>query len=78
MILNTYAMYDRLAETWGTPFFLAPKTAERTFGWMKKETAEKDRQDKEIWMIGLYDLEVGEISAVPRHKVYDLEDKDHD
>lgn len=73
--LTMYATYDRLAETYAAPFVLDPKVANRMFDWMKKETEAKDRQDKEIRVVGYWNSQTGEVKPanVPM-KVYELDD----
>lgn len=78
MILNIYAIYDRLAETWRTPFFLNPKTAQRTFEWMKKDTTAADRQDKEIRCLGTFDQDTARIEVHAYVKVFELGDVEDD
>lgn len=76
-VLTMYAIYDRLAESYAAPFVLDSRVANRTFGWMKKETDAKDRQDKEVRVIGYWDNNTGEITPAPaRVKVYELSEEE--
>lgn len=75
MIINIYAIYDRMAEQYGKPMFLQSKVAQRNFDWMAKENAAENCADKEVRELGVYDDETGEIVAHEPVKVYDLESK---
>lgn len=78
MIINIYAVYDRLAEQYGKPMFLQSKVAQRSFDWMAKENNSENCADKEIHELGIYDDETGEIKGHAPVKVYDLESKQHE
>lgn len=74
-LLTMYAIYDRVAESYAAPFVLDSRVANRTFGWMKQETEAKNRQDKEIQVVGYWNSDTGEITPAPvRVKVYELDD----
>ena len=73
MIINIYAIYDRLAEQYGKPMFLQAKVAKRNFDWMAKENSTENCTDKEIHELGIWNDETGEIISHAPTKVYDLE-----
>ena len=75
MIINIYAIYDRLAEEYNKPMFLQAKVAKRNFDWIAKENTEENCADKEIHEIGYWNDETGEITGHAPIKVYDLESK---
>lgn len=73
MIVNIYAIYDRLAEQYAKPMFLQAKVAKRNFDWMAKENSAENCTDKEIHELGVWNDETGEIISHAPTKVYDLE-----
>nr|CDL65788.1 unnamed protein product [uncultured bacterium] len=74
-MMNVYAIYDRLAETYGNPFILDVKVAKRTFEWMKRDTELQQRQDKEVRLLGTWNPEKGIETVYTPEKVYELDDK---
>ena len=46
MIVNLYAVHDKLAGTYANPFTQNERTAQRTFRWMQQDNSEKDLEDK--------------------------------
>lgn len=68
-----YAIYDRLAETYGNPFILDAKVAKRTFDWMRRDTQPNQRQDKEIRLLGEWNEETGIVSTIKPEKVFELD-----
>ena len=73
MIVNLYAVHDKLAGTFANPFTQNERTAERTFRWMQQEADAKDCEDKEICLLGNYDNETGEILSHAPVSVFNLE-----
>lgn len=73
MIYAMYAVYDRVAESYGAPFTMLEKTAHRSFAWMAKESEEKDVQDKVVKKVGYWDNESGAVMAQEPETVADLE-----
>lgn len=73
MIVNLYAVHDRLSGTYANPFTQDERTAGRTFKWMKEEADKKDREDKEVCILGNYDTETGIITAQQPLAVFDLD-----
>lgn len=74
MILNVYAIYDKMAESYSNPFVLMEKTARRQFEFMAKDYHEIDCKDKEVHLIGYYNNETGELAPVEPQNVFDLEE----
>lgn len=73
MIYAIYAVYDRVAESYGAPFTMLEKTAHRQFHWMAAESEAKDVQDKVVRKIGYWNNETGAIAANEPETVADLE-----
>lgn len=73
MIVNLYAVHDKLAGTFANPFTQNERTAERTFRWMQQDADAKDCEDKEVCMLGTYDTESGEIIGQTPVSVFNLE-----
>ena len=73
MIVNLYAVHDKLAETFANPFTQNERTAERTFRWMQQDADAKDCEDKEVCLLGTYDTETGEIIGQTPVSVFNLE-----
>jgi len=73
MIVNLYAVHDKLAGTYANPFTQNERTAERTFRWMQQEADAKDCEDKEICLLGTYDTETGEVTGQNPVSVFNLE-----
>lgn len=73
MIVNLYAVHDKLAGTFANPFTQNERTAERTFRWMQQDADAKDCEDKEICLLGTYDTESGEIIGQTPVSVFNLE-----
>ena len=73
MIVNLYAVHDKLAGTFANPFTQNERTAQRTFQWMQNDADPKDCQDKEVCLLGTYDTETGEIISQGPVSVFNLE-----
>lgn len=73
MIVNLYAVHDKLAGTFANPFTQNERTAQRTFRWMQQDADAKDCEDKEVCMLGTYDTETGEIISQTPMSVFNLE-----
>lgn len=73
MMYAIYAVYDRVAETYGAPFTMLEKTAHRQFHWMAAESEAKDVQDKVVRKVGYWYNETGEIAPCDPETVADLE-----
>ena len=73
MIVNLYAVHDKLAGTFANPFTQNERTAERTFRWMQRDANAKDCEDKEVCLLGTYDTETGEIIGQTPVSVFNLE-----
>lgn len=73
MIVNLYAVHDKLAGTYANPFTQNERIAERTFRWMQQDAEAKDCEDKEICLLGTYDTESGEVIGQTPVSVFNLE-----
>lgn len=73
MIVNLYAVHDKLADTFANPFTQNERTAMRTFRWMQNDADPKDCEDKEVCLLGTYDTETGEIIGQKPVSVFNLE-----
>ena len=73
MIVNLYAVHDKLAGTFANPFTQNERTAQRTFRWMQNDADPKDCEDKEVCLLGTYDTETGEIIGEGPVSVFNLE-----
>ena len=73
MIVNLYAVHDKLAGTFANPFTQNERTAQRTFRWMQNDADPKDCEDKEVCLLGTYDTETGEIISQSPVAVFNLE-----
>lgn len=72
-MIKMYSVYDRLADSYAQPFVMEPRTANRSFGWMKQETDPKDPMDKEVREIGDWDPETGSLIGHAPVAVFDLD-----
>ena len=73
MIVNLYAVHDKLAGTFANPFTQNERTAQRTFRWMQQDADAKDCEDKEVCLLGTYDTESGEVIGQTPVSVFNLE-----
>lgn len=74
MILNVYAIHDRLSDLFSDTFVLDARSAQRAFKWMAHKRTMMDCEDREIVQVGTWDNEKGVLTGMERPlMVYDLE-----